>query len=366
MTYQWDGHWYASWQGDDGRRKNRRCPNKRLADQLEARMRRRAWEVRAGLVSRDELRRIEVAGTDIVQAASRWRDALIERGRTRSHAREMERAVKHAAKLAGIVSVGEIHDEAIIRLRAALVDDGRTERTCRLYEQALRGVHQFILRPQLRYGSSVRRESRALTIGEVVNAIRACRQPRHAAYIVLAVLTGLRPEEIRRLDASFIDRARGTIELPAALVKNRRGGTMPIDRRVIRIIERYGWPGPPALRTWQRILKRAGVGYADDRGHIADLKCLRKTYGTWLSAAGVNDDVCRMLMRHGGFGGARLTVTVYRDGLHLIDRLRQGLDSLLAYLRRERAIARGHQSAHSARDRASDVIQCHLHGRRTA
>ncbi len=68
--------------------------------------------------------------------------------------------------------------------------------------------------------------------------------------------------------------------------------------------------GVPRVPTHRKYLAAAGIAWQDDAGRRADIRCLRHSFGTLLSKAGVSPREAMSLMRHTDL---RLTMNVYTD-----------------------------------------------------
>lgn len=87
---------------------------------------------------------------------------------------------------------------------------------------------------KLKKGSNAR--SRTLTFNEYVNLIDVA--PVHLrAFLIIAFHTGMRRGEIRQLKWSYIDREAGIIRLPAAVVKEKKDKSVPINHHVEKVFK---------------------------------------------------------------------------------------------------------------------------------
>ncbi len=169
-----------------------------------------------------------------------------------------------------------------------------------------------------------KRISRALTRDEFGQLIQnmpdtAAGRKRRAYYIVCAH-TGIRWREVKRLTWLDVDFENRRITLPIRATKNKKAASLPMNAVVAQAllglrqddikITAPIFDREPRLRTWKDDLKRAEIPYADGSGRLADRKCLRKTFGTWLKDAGVDLRDAQRRMRH---QDPKLTATIYTD-----------------------------------------------------
>jgi integrase len=125
---------------------------------------------------------------------------------------------------------------------------------------------------------------------------------------LLAVSTGLRMGEIRRL--RYCDVEHGRVSIPAASAKSRRDQSVPLPQRVAEAIARYRPkdatptdtlvpPGAfPNTTTFHRDRAAAGIERRDAEDRVVDAHALRTTYISWLSATGASPRVTQALARH--------------------------------------------------------------------
>ncbi len=143
----------------------------------------------------------------------------------------------------------------------------------------------------------------------------------------LALGTGLRKGEIRRLRWCDVDLEPGEITVPAASAKSRRdqhlrlaAATMahlaaarpldasPEDPVVPRAPSPTRAPSTPDLEA-------AGIAREGEDGRVVDFHALRTTYISWLAAGGVHPSVAQQLARHASI---ETTMERYTD-LSLLD-----------------------------------------------
>lgn len=164
------------------------------------------------------------------------------------------------------------------------------------------------------------RKRRALTAGEIARLL-AVAGPRAAVYR-FALLTGLRRGEIAALVWADIvlDVPRPYLIARAACTKNHRDAAIGLHRDLIDLLRKLRptnvelndsvFPRVPSMYVLKKDLAAAGIAYKDVLGRQADFHCLRHTFGTNLSLAGVQPRVVMELMRHSDL---RLTMKIYTD-----------------------------------------------------
>lgn len=222
--------------------------------------------------------------------------------------------------------------------------------------------------PKSSESADPRRPSRALAPAEIVYLLASVRAPDRRAFYAIAIYTGIRWRELRRLDWRGLDLGAGLIVVSAGQSKTGKAAELPLAARAARALDRWhahlGRPasGPifdrePRVKTWWADLDRArarwiarGASEAerssrasstflarlDERGRQADRKACRLTFGTLLKSAGVDLRDAQRLLRH---SDPKLTSNIYTDP-RLAD-LRAGVDRLSTTNQPERATLGG-------------------------
>ncbi|RWH50243.1 MAG: site-specific integrase [Mesorhizobium sp.] len=136
--------------------------------------------------------------------------------------------------------------------------------------------------------------------------LAACKSPEHRLFIILAVWTGMRHQEILKLQWDEINPQLTAIQLDGERVKNSSSRRIPLRQDVRDTLsntpeaQRVGYvfkgkkEGKPQYsfsKRWLGIRKRAGM----PRLHIHDL---RHTFASWLLQSGVADKTTQDLMGH--------------------------------------------------------------------
>ena len=146
---------------------------------------------------------------------------------------------------------------------------------------------------------------RPLTPGEIGKLLAAADASWRTLY-ELALVSGLRANELRSLRQSDLDFERGGVRLSEAWTKNRKGGCQLLPWRTLEKIGSYGLPGVPqqTARSVRRHLALSGVANIED----VDFHGLRRTYSSLLNLAGASEKENQELMRHSAKG---ITFGVY-------------------------------------------------------
>lgn len=304
-------------------------------------------KVRAGLIDPREATAMEHARNPLEAELHDYESRLIAKGSSRRHIDETLRMIR---RWADECAVRCLADADAARFDRWLSDLGVSARTRVAYRTAVLSLYRWAqdygrltfhpLPPRLIARPNVeadrRRHSRAMSHDEF-DALMMSTPLRRRAFYAVCALTGLRWSEVGRIHWTQLD--GHTMTVPASQTKNDKHADVPVTARLTAILKEYGdrfsrdgkmFRSIPRPRTWRRDLVRAGLctlidpkapdasrydvpnlaGYADDRGHILDRKCLRMTYCTWLKAAGVDIRDVQRLMRH---SNVNLTAKVYTD-----------------------------------------------------
>jgi integrase len=226
-------------------------------------------------------------------------------------------------------SLGEITAVKVEKWLNLVCDIGRSARTRNVYLARLNGLLNWadargmirgnpiqVIQP-LNEDADRREISRALTPEEFARLISVSPRER-ALYYLMAGRVGLRWQEIRRL--LWGDLADGWVSLRIQATKSKRADALPIPDDVWAQLQAIRPPDAtlttpvfltsPSRITFGKDLKRAGISKHDERGHQADRKALRKTFGTHLAMAGVDIRQAQQLMRH---TDVNLTLKLYTD-----------------------------------------------------
>lgn len=141
---------------------------------------------------------------------------------------------------------------------------------------------------------------------DVDRLVAACTKEEHKRFIILAVYTGMRHQELLKLSWDEINLKKKTIFLDGRRTKNSSSREIPLMSAALNTLlstpehSRYGYvfkgkDGESAMfqmgRRWQAIRTRAGL--PDVRIHD-----LRHTFASWLKQRGVAETTIMDLMGH--------------------------------------------------------------------
>jgi integrase len=164
------------------------------------------------------------------------------------------------------------------------------------------------------------RHRRALTEDQLRRLLEVA--PERAILYKTAILTGLRKDELRRLEWRDVrlDQTKPEIRLRPEANKARRDDRVPLHPTVAETLrslrpEAFDPLGAvfatiPRPNTFRIDLRRAGIPYRDAEGKYADFHSLRYSYCTFLAKAAVPLRTAMELMRH---KDPRLTIQIYTD-----------------------------------------------------
>ncbi|MCH8879686.1 MAG: tyrosine-type recombinase/integrase [Planctomycetes bacterium] len=302
----------------------------------------RATAIREGLVDvkreQEQARAKEQVGR-VIDEYEQY--LLVSKGNSRTHVKSTTAAIVAVVKAAGIECVADFDTSEAIRTISHFLDDlvrrGRSYRTRNHYLISIKGLLNWVCRNRRGLTSNPlgvldrldedldrRRVSRALTGEEFRKLLAAMPNTsagrRRRAFYIVCAHTGIRWREVRRLRWLDVDFENRQISLPIRATKNKKAAVLPMNGLVLEALQGVRpddikitcpiFDREPRLRTWKDDLARAGIVYVDGSGRLADRKCLRKTFGTWLKDAGVDLRDAQRLMRH---QDPKLTAMIYTD-----------------------------------------------------
>lgn len=162
-------------------------------------------------------------------------------------------------------------------------------------------------------GGESRAARRALTQDEASRLLAAAPSYRRIVYLV-AMTTGLRRKELRRLE--WRDVGTRHLALRDAATKSRRADVLPLREDVAAELEAMRqesglvFPRVPRSDTLRLDLANARIVTPDASGRVVNMHSLRYTFCTMLAMAGVSLYEAMTLMRHRDI---RLTTRIYMD-----------------------------------------------------
>jgi integrase len=166
-------------------------------------------------------------------------------------------------------------------------------------------------------GANARR--RTVTIGEYLKLL--VEAPKHLRpMLIVAMNTGMRPGELRKLQWKFVERKSGIIRLPAEITKEGKEKKIPINHHVKALLDDLkpglgivtedhhdyiftfgGRPlkGPGGVRgSLKRTCKDAGVPYGRKTANGIIMHDFRRTVKTNMTNAGVNRVYRDLILGH--------------------------------------------------------------------
>jgi len=344
------GTWYIQYFDEHGRRRTvRGCSDKEATLQIARKLEVNVALRKAGVIDARSDRYAQEGRKPILEHLEDWKQDLLSRGVTEKHVRLAFGRAARVLDLAGIQCLLDVTPSAVQNAVGRLRDTGRAAKTL---NDTLASVKQFCnwarrdgrvaenpIDHLRRFNTAVdrRHDRRALSDEELQRLFAAaengpilqgCPGPERALIYRLAVLTGLRANEIRTLrKKSFdLDCRPPTVTVEAAFSKHRRQDVQPLpDELVVPLREHlatgndeelaFNMPRKP-VEALKRDLEKAGIEYETQRG-FADFHALRHTFITRLIRAGVNPKTAQILARH---RDASLTLNVYSH-VELIDQV---------------------------------------------
>ena len=210
---------------------------------------------------------------------------------------------------------------------------------------------------------------RALTPVEFDRLLFPSEAPPHRSLRYrLAVFTGLRQQEISRLQRYHLIKVSGETCLKVTKevsVKNMVEAILPLPRMLARDLVRWAEEakhdapllGPrPGRMTLYRDLERAGIQQTDryrspkpdEHGRVVNYRSFRMTHNTWLEAAGVVSEVRMKLRRQVGCASNRLVLQTYSDLVQSLPALTSALDLMIRWYQEERKAVRSDCRAYAA------------------
>jgi integrase len=187
---------------------------------------------------------------------------------------------------------------------------------------------------------------RTVTIGEFLKLLEAA--PKHfRGVLIVAMNTGMRPGELRRLTWAHIDKKAGFIRLPADFTKERQAKAIPINHHVKEVLDGLirhlnhdrlftfgGLPltGPKGSGgALKGACKRAGIAYGQKTIGGLTMHDFRRTVKTNMLAAGVDKAYRDLILGHTLEGMDRVYINPAEDTLRrAMDRYTAWIDNELA------------------------------------
>lgn len=271
-----------------------------------------------------------------------WGDAISRQGRTEVYVRQRVGVVSKALASVGARHWADLDRDAFDAFLAQRRrKDGISHRRSNEYlgaarqfcswvvsqgwasENPMRGIRRL---PEAKDRRRIRRpfttvELEALLRSTTAGPVRRDMSgPERALLYALAVETGLRQVELRRLRCSMLRLdSRPAIVMPASATKNGRDARLPLREELARRLRSavagrqpsaavFGIPKTGAAQILQSDLEVAGIALRDELGRVLDWHSFRYTTATWLVRSGASVAEAQRLLRH---ATPQLTLGVY-------------------------------------------------------
>ncbi len=258
------------------------------------------------------------------------------------HAGRKERDLTIWAERLGLKVLADL-DSVLPRVERSiqkLAKDGKAAKTIANLLESLRSFIAWCVKrkylatdPLAELGkvdATPRSKYRALTIDETYRLLQAAPEPLRLTYVV-AMLSGLRANELRSLTRAHLDTVNMGLRLEAAWTKNRQAGFQPLPAKLVhqlvefadsgivpRMYQQFyaGFAFPPnallyvpshPARELDKHLKTAGIPKYTPEGKVA-FHGLRTSFVTFSYEAGASDLEAQRLARH---STPSLTANVY-------------------------------------------------------
>jgi integrase len=356
------GYYYANYRDHDGKLRvvSTKCRDKDNAEQFLRKRQEQTERVLAGVVTKEEVKRAEIAHTTAID--SHIGDYASTLTGNKKHQKNTTDYLEKLRDTLGWATLADLQRDVLeLWLANQFNVKGRSARSCNAYRIAACGFGTW-LKKSKRIASNPFSEltsfdekanpvqpRRALTADELARLMEAARNApttraltgwksgsrparklsgsqRADLYAFLAG-TGLRINEVRELRVSDVrlDGALPGIDLRAGTTKNGEEAFIPLRDDLVSMLRRQiagRKPSSPVfdvpvalIKRFHADCKRAGIPPQDDRGRWVVLHSLRMSFGTFLALAGVPLTVTQKLMRH---QDPKLTANIYTD-LRMLD-----------------------------------------------
>ena len=211
------------------------------------------------------------------------------------------------------------------------------------------------VKPMARRGSYARK--RTVGIAEYLGIIKEA--PAYLrGLVILALNTGLRPGDVRRLRWSHIERKTGFIRLPADVTKERASKDIPLNHHAETVLDStvrhlnhdfvFSYAGQPirgpkgAQWSLMQACKKAGVSYGRKESGGLTMHDFRRTVKTNMARAGVGEVFRNVILGHSLQGMDKHYISLTDDDL------KQAMATYTAWLDAE--IAKVNQTVNQAAD----------------
>ena len=329
--------WYINYKTAEGTRKRvKGFKDKQATTQLAAKLEKESELAQAGIVDRFKEHRLK----PLSEHLNDFRKSL---GDTTKHAKLTENAVKLAFTACKFHKWPDISASKFLDYIKSMKNSrDLSQRTYNSYLKAGKQFCKWMVQDQRASESPLlhlkcetiterRRKRRPLEPDEIRKLLETTEAgPKrfgmtgHERAILyrLAVETGLRANELRRLKVLSFDFNDYTVVVEAKTSKNKKCSTLPLRpdtaeelkgfvRGKLPNAQVFKVPEKPA-KMLKPDLADAGIDYIDESGLYADFHSLRHTTGSLLAASGVHPKVAQSIMRHSDIN---LTMSIYTHTL---------------------------------------------------
>lgn len=325
--------WRAILVQPDGRRKSASFDRRADAVAAEREAKRICQLVASGVMTEQEVRTAELGRTKVEDAIAAWEKDLTRRGCSSRHVVQQTRLARRVC--AGALLVRSIRQEDLRTAMERSEQAGRSARTVRGLAEATRAFCSWLVAqgylPRDPIGKvwvppdrgGVRRV-RALTVEESERLL-AMASPRQSFYR-LVLFTGIRWAEAARLEHR--DLRPGELHMRREVTKNKKEAVVPLAAGVaacfpLSVNRERIFRAAPSHATFRMDLRAAGVALETEAG-IANRASTRKSFATWMAAAGVEPGTADLLMRH----ESSIRTRHYLDKKQLLTHMRRGVEQL--------------------------------------
>ncbi len=261
------------------------------------------------------------------------------------HCKQSDHAKRHLqgrrAQLMGLLKDSQVTRLAdvtpeLLQHRLKALRGSRSPRTCNDHRAAWVAFFNWCVKtsripenplsivPKMNEHLDRKRERRALNDDEIHRLIHVTQDideqneaqygprwtPRSIIYLV-AVLTGLRRGEIKKLTWGDVDLEAYSITIRVGVGKAKREDVIPIHPQAAEALASlksaqlkptdHVFKTMPSFQTVQKDFGRAGITRKDEAGRIVDFHALRTTFGTNLAQQSVPPQHAQRLMRHADY-----------------------------------------------------------------
>ncbi|HZZ42449.1 MAG TPA: site-specific integrase [Tepidisphaeraceae bacterium] len=312
--------WYVKLYDANGKqRKVKGYTEKSETMKLAARLENEKTAIQRGdLDPQLEMKKTERAKA-VVTHIEEYKTFLRAKGNSTNHVSYTIRDIKQFITFSGVKHAAEITRAAVDRWRMNLMEQGTDSRrtinrrvgSLQAFLRQLQqtgGVTDYVLHkyPKLKVAGHAKRKRRSLAPAETTKLIAQCQDPERKDVYRVALLTGLRHNEIVRLTPAAIDLDRGTITVHAKDPRHKdRIDVIPLHTRLISMMKdrtkEKGKDQPmfdvPRRGIAAKLLRADCVAAGVDTSDV-DFHALRHTFVTRLAETNVHPKIAQVLARH--------------------------------------------------------------------